>query len=491
MANDDGTTLSLQPEAPASDGGERPTTYLRLVYAQGAGRADPALDQIIEFGAGKRRAVRIGRKPTNPDGGPAVALPFDSWCSRDHAHITHLGVGRDSGVVVEDLGSRNGSFVEGKRVEGTLIARIGQVVRLGSTAFVVGQAPLQRAAAITAESPPPQDFDVRSWCALALWERLVTLAGTDHGVLLLGELGTGKTRLARWIHRLGPRREKPFAAFNASAIPHNLEEATLFGVVGGFIPGVKEKQGWITTARDGTLFLDELADLPALAQAKLLDAFDPSEGGYMAVGGTRRIATRCRLLTATNRDVFELAADGVIRQDLLSRLVVSQVTVPPLRERREDLLAIFAAALERLGGAPPADQPVVAAAEAAETMLLAHWSENVRGLESLAARVCSGEQLTSDLIRSHANRGMSSEQSSAGPQPPPAAAPLWPPTPEELLELLAKHRWKITAVAEAVDRRRETVSRQVTRTFGSRDDARKAYEVWRTTGAVPPREPHQ
>ncbi len=489
---DDGTTLSLPPEAHSADSTASHTTYLRLVYAQGAGRDSDILDQILPFGRGDKRTLRMGRKPTHPDGGRTLTMGFDSWASRDHAHIKHLPVGRESGLVIEDLGSRNGTFVQGQRVQGSVIARVGQVVRVGGTVFVVGQAPLERAAFIRADSPPPEDFDVRTWCAMELWERLVALSKTDYGVLLLGEMGTGKTRLARHIHRLSARCDRPFASFNASAIPHNLEEATLFGVVGGFIPGVKEKQGWITTARDGTLFLDELADLPSLAQAKLLDAFDPTDPSFVAVGGSRRITTRCRLVTATNRDVFVLAADGVIRQDLLSRLVTSQVTVPPLRKRLEDLLPMFGAALERAGLERGPDEPVVKSGELAEALLTAHWTENVRGLESLAARVGAGERLTISLAREHADRGRAPTPSAAPPAPLEIAAqptpPGWPPTPEELLQLLATHRWRVKEAAESIGRRRETVSRVVSRIFGSRDAAKKAHEVWRASARVPPAE---
>lgn len=159
--------------------------------------------------------------------------------------------------------------------------------------------------------PPAPELDTRSWCALQLWGQQSWLAHSDEPVLLLGEVGTEKTRLARNLHRLSAKSGGLFISYSCSAIPHNLEEATLFGVVvGGFIPSVKEKKEWLTLAAGGTLFLDELADMPLLAQAKMLDAFDPTELSVVPVGATRRVPTTCRLASATNRDVFSIANQG-------------------------------------------------------------------------------------------------------------------------------------------------------------------------------------
>ncbi|MEZ4473737.1 MAG: sigma 54-interacting transcriptional regulator [bacterium] len=343
------------------------------------------------------------------------------------------------------------------------------------------------------DPPPPTDFAARDAPMRALWRRMVRLADSDASVLILGELGGGKTRIAHLLHQLGPRRGRPFVAHNASALPRNLEEATLFGVVAGFIPTVKAQDGLISRAGDGTLFLDELAELPEPAQAKLLDAFDPREPSYLAVGGSRRLPTRCRLITATNRDVFVLARTGALRHDLLSRLAVGQLTVPPLRERRSDILPLFNAALARAGAA---DRGVTRMEEAL-ALLLARWTENVRGLETLAQRAALGEPLTVELIRSHADRGAGE----AAPAPPPAsvvavpaappaspAAAPWPPNRAELVGLLAEHGWEIKAAAEAIGRRRETLSRLVTTLFGSREAAQEAWRAWQRTG-IPPSDP--
>ena len=486
----DATTLAKDREKTidASEAVEH-TLYARVVYSEKLAPDQAPIDTVICFRSGREHSLLLGRNPDADDEERCLAMRFDGWASRRHARLTLLSTGEKQGLVVADLGSRNGSHLNGKPVRGRAIARPSDVIRVGATVFVVGSAPLGRVEQILAAHAPPPDFDVRSWCALALWEQLARLAPTSHGVLLLGEMGTGKTRLARRLHERGPRRAEPFVSYNCSAIPANLEEATLFGVVGGFIPTVREKQGWLTLAGRGTLFLDELADMPLVAQAKLLDAFDPTAPSYVPVGGTRRLPTRCRLVSATNRDVFALASQGVVRHDLLSRLVVAQLTVPPLRERREDLLPVFYSAARAEGA--PADAPgFVPSAEVAESLLLARWTENVRGLQSLAARVGLGERLTSTLVRQHADRGASSE--SIAVEPPSAAEPrrpaapvAWPPTPIELLEVLAANDWQVTRAATALDKRRETVSRLVTVRFGGRSEAQKAYRVLLASGRVP------
>ena len=464
--------------------------YVRLVYSEALPSNDRRLGQALPIARGAA-GLTVGRDPAPKPSGQTLALPFDTWSSREHAKLTLLTTGDSRGLLVADLGSRNGSFLNAERVTGTALARDGDVVRVGSTLLVVGDAPLERARAILAAAPPPAGFRLASWPMVELWERLGRLAAGGQGVLLLGEMGTGKTRLARQLHRLSGARNDPFVSFNCSAIPHNLEEATLFGVVGGFIPTVKEKRGWIDLAGRGTLFLDELADMPQLAQAKLLDAFDPTEPSYVPVGGTRRLRTKCRLVSATNRDVFALCESGVIRQDLLSRLVSAQVTVPPLRERREDLLAIFADALVRHGGPRDGAQPEPAKAEVAEAMLLAHWTENVRGLESLAAQVAAGEPLSRSMVRTHADRGAAprDEAPSVGPPvagpPTPAAPPAWPPTAQELLPLLETKGWSVKAAAETLGKRPETLSRLLAKRFGGRAGAQRAHRVFRESGRMP------
>lgn len=459
---------------------------LRLVFSESC--AGPAPPMAHALAPGPARSVKIGRKP-GP--GPALAIPFDSWSSRHHATVTLVHLGDGPGVMVEDQGSQNGTFIDGARVRHREVARPGQLVRVGGSVFVVGFEPPERRAAILAEHRAPAGLVLESWPSVALWGRLAAIAASDDAVLLLGELGTGKSILAEHLHALSPRRDGPFVRYNASALPPNLEEATLFGVVAGFIPTVKKKSGLLETAAGGTLFLDELSEIPLAAQVKLLDAFDPRAPTYYPVGSDTPRSTRCRLVTATNRDPFALIEAGEMRHDLLSRVVVAQLTVPPLRERREDILPLFWQALGEVG--VPTD--LIPRAELAEALLLSPWSENVRGLRALAKRLGHGEQLTLELIAQQGSRGSrgsggspsGSAASTAPSQAPEARQATWPLPPEGLLELLERHDLNVSQVADTVGRRRETVARAISAAFGKggKPTVLKALEVYRASGRAP------
>lgn len=487
MSSSDEDTRPRRPEDVRGAGPAPRQLYARVVFRE---RGEPQVGPLgaphwLRPGA----TLTVGRRP----GSGGVALPEDEWASRRHARLSARALGARQAVLVEDLGSSNGTFVDGRVASGPTLAAPGAVVRVGSTLLVVGEAPRRARESLLEETPPPPGWRAGSWAALSLWRRLVKVAATEDPVLLLGEPGSGKTHLAQELHRLSDRCDGPFVPLNASAIPLNLEEATLFGVVAGFLPGVDRKIGLLTQADGGTLFLDELADMPPLAQAKLLDAFDPLRASYLPVGASARLTTGCRLVCATNQDVFALAARGALRQDLLSRLVVGRLDVPPLRQRREDVMALFADALDRFGVARAQAR---LSAEAAEALLLARWAENVRGLHSLVRQISHGLELTAEAIRGHADRGLEQGREDEEPGPraaptlpalDPARPPAWPPDPLQLLALLSHHGWSVQAVAEAVGRRRETVGRLLTRTFGDggRAAAQRAFAVWQASGRLP------
>ncbi len=211
-----------------------------------------------------------------------------------------------------------------------------------------------------------------------------TVAPTDSTVLLSGESGTGKEVVARYIHRLSERGEKPFFSINCGALPESLLESELFGhLKGSFTGAVKDREGLLVAARGGTLFLDEIGDMSAATQVKLLRAIQERE--VIPVGATEARSVDVRIIAATNRDLEEEIRKGAFRSDLYYRLNVIQLRLPPLRDRREDVELLARHFLERLaereGGAPRS-----LSSETLELLRGYDWPGNVRELENALER---------------------------------------------------------------------------------------------------------
>jgi len=169
-----------------------------------------------------------------------------------------------------------------------------------------------------------------------IFENLPDIAQSDSAVLIQGPSGSGKELLAKAIHQLSPRKEKPFVAINCSALPETLLESELFGYVrGAFTDAKKDKPGKFALADSGTLFLDEIGDLPLSVQAKLLRVLQ--EKTYEPLGSNVSKPVKARLISATNKNLKGLVKDGSFRDDLYYRLKVIQIDLPPLKERREDI----------------------------------------------------------------------------------------------------------------------------------------------------------
>ena len=211
-------------------------------------------------------------------------------------------------------------------------------------------------------------------------ERIERVAATDFTVLIEGESGSGKELVARQVHELSRRRRGPFVAINCAAIVETLLEAELFGIEERTATGVRGRRGKFEHAHEGTLFLDEVSDLSAAAQAKLLRAIQ--DLAIERVGGCNARRINTRIVVATNRPLPGLVADGRFRMDLYYRLHGVEVQVPPLRERREDIVELAHYFLERHRGVK-----ALRLSEAAVDALLAyHWPGNVRELERVMER---------------------------------------------------------------------------------------------------------
>lgn len=211
------------------------------------------------------------------------------------------------------------------------------------------------------------------------------VAGVDSTVLILGESGTGKEVITRYIHQLSPRKDGPFVKINCGAIPENLMESELFGYETGAFTGAKRqgKPGLLEIAHGGTVFLDEVGDLPLSQQVKLLRVLQ--EKKIIRVGGTAPIDIDIRVIAATNRELAEMVKQGEFRADLYYRLSVVPLKVPPLRERKEDIIPLANYFLARFNKKYSTNRML--SERLKEILLEYHWPGNVRELENLVERL--------------------------------------------------------------------------------------------------------
>ena len=221
------------------------------------------------------------------------------------------------------------------------------------------------------------------------------VAITSAPVLLLGESGTGKEMAALAIHRRSPRKEGPFVPINCNAIPENLLESELFGHEKGSFTGAHmQRKGLIETAAGGSLFLDEIGDLPATIQVKLLRFLQ--EQRFQRVGGRQEIQSDARVIAATNIDLKQATAEGKFREDLYFRLAVVVIKLPPLRERGEDTLILAREFLQR--SAVQCERPKLAFGPDAIRSISSHaWPGNVRELQNRIKRaviMADGKRIT-------------------------------------------------------------------------------------------------
>jgi two-component system, NtrC family, nitrogen regulation response regulator GlnG len=238
------------------------------------------------------------------------------------------------------------------------------------------------------ETPDALNIIGRSHAMQEIYRVIARLTQTDLTVTIIGESGTGKELVARALHDYSKRRKGPFVAVNMAAIPRELIESELFGHEKGAFTGAASRQaGRFEQAQGGSLFLDEIGDMPIEAQTRLLRVLQ--EGEYTSVGGTVPSKTNVRIIAATHRDLRQLISQGLFREDLFFRINVVPLRIPPLRERLEDIPDLVSHFLARSAndGLPRKDM----SPEAVERLKSHRWSGNVRELENLIKRLMAME----------------------------------------------------------------------------------------------------
>jgi DNA-binding NtrC family response regulator len=434
---------TTEDKAPVIPGRRSRLPTLRLVYSGHEVRLPPA---VIEPSRG---ATSIGRDATCD-----IALPGDRRCSRHHATL-HAGVTGTLRVV--DERSRNGTLVNGRRIDQALLSD-GDVLAVGDSYFVVRDEP---AGATDAAVPA---LVGAAPCMRALRSAIARLGPTDATVLVLAETGCGKELVARALHDAS-RRAGPFIAVNCSAIPESLAESQLFGHAAGAFSGAVARPGLFRAAHGGTLFLDELGEIPEAIQPKLLRVLQ--DRLVLPLGETRPVACDVRIIAATNRDLIAAIAEQRFRGDLYARLTEHTLRIAPLRERREDVLLLL---LHALGAPPPQLAPALV-----EALLLHRFPFNVRELQGLASqlRICGGEPLDLPLVEdrlasaarpaAHAIDDPAGETARAcsGADVPGTTDREAPPDRAGLEALLRAHGGVVSEVARVMQRSRKQVYRWI------------------------------
>lgn len=303
----------------------------------------------------------------------------------DGADLVLCDVAHDVGWLVQALGNERIACPVVACGRGDDAAGAVAAIRAGAREFLPLPAePDLIAAMLEAVAGAPDSPIHRDPAMLALIERASQIARADASILIGGESGTGKEVLARYIHTMSRRANGPFVALNCAALPETLLESELFGhEKGAFSGAIASRKGKFEQADRGTLLLDEIGEMDPRLQSKLLRALQEREVDRL--GGTGPVRVDVRILAATNRDLVMEVARGQFREDLYFRLNVIELRIPPLRERRLDILPLaahFATRYARANGVPER-----ALSPATEALLLAHsWPGNVRELENAIHR---------------------------------------------------------------------------------------------------------
>jgi DNA-binding NtrC family response regulator len=425
-----GTTVRAEPPSETPDDEAHPW-HLCVVSspdAEAVGRAFPLL----------ARETRIGRDPE--PGAHARVVLADDRVSRLHAAV--INDGRDPRIA--DCESSNGLLVDGRRVTDAVLD-LGSVVRVGDSLLVA-----TRGAPGPADDADGLGMIGRAPALAELRAVIRQVAASLLSVLITGETGTGKELVAAAVHRES-RRAGALVPVNCAALPANLIESILFGHRKGAFTGASNDQdGAFLRADGGTLFLDEVGELSLEAQPKLLRVLE--DGEVTPVGASRSVRVDARAVTATNVPLDAAVAGGRFRPDLFARLCGVQIHTPPLRDRIEDVPALFTHFL------PAALRARPAAADFIEALLLHPWPQNVRELGKLAERLAvlhpeaprwELAMLDEPLRRRVLDRAVAAVETHLP----------GPPTRDELLALLARFDGNVSLLAKHVGRNRKQVYR--------------------------------
>ncbi|MGE0789244.1 MAG: sigma 54-interacting transcriptional regulator [Sandaracinaceae bacterium] len=322
----------------------------------------------------------------------------DETVSRTHCEI----VREQKGYLLRDLGSTNGTLLDGAEIKEAWL-KPGAVITVGKVELKVRPFS-ERIEILPSKATQFGEVVGRSVGMRSVFGLLERLGPTDATVLIGGETGTGKDVLARSIHAMSPRKDRPFMVVDCGAVVGSLIESELFGHEKGAFTGAQSaRQGAFELAHGGTLFLDEIGELPLDLQPKLLRALETRS--FKRVGGNREHAVDIRVIAASKRNLKMEVERGKFREDLYFRLAVVPIELPPLRERRDDLPALVEQLLKHIASSDTSGAPPLTMSEATLDTLASHdWPGNVRELRNVLeraaylARASGAQQITQGFV---------------------------------------------------------------------------------------------
>ncbi len=435
MSNRGKSTIKSQKRSPL----KAAQPVLRLLYSGALGPVESTPVYIPSEG------FALGRDETQ-----GLSMADDPRASRHHADVFRSG--RNQKIILADKGSSNGTFVNGVRIDEAQLED-GDLIRIGDSFLLFRVTPLK-----APDAEVPGLFG--SAPALARVRSLIKkVAETEVSALILGESGTGKGVAARAIHQMSGRAGQ-LITLNCSAIPEQLAESQLFGHRKGSFTGANQDQEGVFRAADrGTLFLDEVGDLPLTIQPKLLVAIE--EQIIAPVGSVKPQRVDVRVVAATNAPLQEEVTAKRFRGDLWARLSDFVIEMPPLKDRKEDILPIL---LDSIRTPQPSLEP-----DLVEALLLYPWPFNVRELlktgRELEIRGSDAGTWTLDMLEGRLAVG---DQRFPAPPPELSTAPMRvfrdrktsePPDKDRLIELLEQHRGVLADIARETGRSRRQVRR--------------------------------
>ena len=408
--------------------------------------AAPTVGFVLEVVAGpdQRKRLTVSSARVLIGTSPICDLVLtDERVSRRHLALSV----EDTTLRVEDLQSTNGTFANEIRIAGAYL-RGGETITIGKTLLLV--------TLVAAEAGEKLVHSVSFGGVLGTSTKMQRvyafakkIAASDISCTIEGETGTGKEQLAEAIHDASPRTKGPFIVFDCTALPGTLMESALFGhEKGSFTGAVKREPGKIEVAEGGTVFLDEIGDMPLPLQSRLLRVLQDQT--FFRVGGTQSVRTDVRFIAATNKDIRRAIQQGAFREDLYYRLAVIAVTLPPLRERADDIPALakhFLTRALRMG----IHGPCALSDRALRALQQYRWPGNVRELENVLTRaliLCPEDTLEPTNLHLADSLSPSSTEAEAGSPTRDYHAHMDAYSRKILEETLRRHGWNQTKAAE-------------------------------------------